>query len=248
MCIIVPSVPLVEGTKIFARRSADSKQFLVYSMGYKASQDVAMILPLPVGSHDEYMTIRFIPLDGYKDFFDHIEMGFPDLTKNVCRSASGSLTVYEVGDYDASFIPTLNDFDRLDPQFKLSRQVWDLLPEYQDYGFAVFKLRESTKNLKKPHPIAFEFVTRLPDKLFFPTVHIHDGKVHEEASFDHHLYYQGDDFANALTLTKTFHSKKIASKFIHIKQTMGIVDGQQRCHAVVMSGKFPNQDTVLSTV
>jgi hypothetical protein len=279
MCIFSASVSLVEGTKIFARLSAESKQLLVYSMVYEADQDMAMILPLPVGSHDEDAAVRFIALDGYPNFFDDMLTGFPELMTELSKSFSGDrgrsalepLKVYEVGDYNASFIPTLNDFDRLDPQFKLSKQVWDRLPKYKDYGFAVFKLKAYNRNqqqympstednpyadrwsrlpsrLNTPHPMAFEFITRSPDKLFFPTIHIHDGEVHDAADFDHHLYYQGDGFSNMPAFTKAVSSKEVASEFVDVTKTMGLVDGQQRCHAIVMSGRFPNQDTVIATV
>jgi hypothetical protein len=275
MCIFSASVPLVEGTNIFARHSSESKQILVYSMTYESDQDMAMILPLPVGSHNEDTTVRFIALDNYPNFFDDMLSGFPALMPPISkssfedrgRSAGKSLKVYEVGDYDASFIPTLNDFDRLDPQFKLSRELWDRLPEYKDYGFAVFKLRvrnqqqdlSLTENNpyadrwsrflsqpKRPHPMAFEFVTRSPDKLFFPTIHIHDGAVHKEARFDHHLYYQGDDFSITPVLGQEVQSDVRASEFMDTTKAMGLVDGQARCHAIVMSGMFPNQDTVLA--
>jgi hypothetical protein len=280
MCIFSASVSLVEGTKIFARRSAESKQFLVYSMAYEADQDMAMILPLPVGSHDEDAAVRFIALDGYPNFFDDMLTGFPELMPELSRSfsrkrrgrsASEPLKVYEVGDYNASFIPTLNDFDRLDPQFKLSKQVWDRLPKYKDYGFAVFKLKASTRNqqqympatednsyadrwsrlpsrLNIPHPMAFEFITRSPNTLFFPTIHIHDGEVHKEANFDHHLYYQGDNFSNSATLLKEISSDKLAAEFMDITKTRGVVDSDQGCYAIAMSGVLPNQDTVLATV
>jgi hypothetical protein len=115
--------------------------------------------------------------------------------------------------------------------------------------------------MKRPHPMAFEFVTRFPDKLFFPTIQIHDGQVHEIADFDHHLYYQGDGFSKAptstkvgdglfkaATSTKVVRSEEIASEFMDVTKTMGLVDEQQRCNAIVMSGRFPNQDTVIATV
>jgi hypothetical protein len=40
--------------------------------------------------------------------------------------------------------------------------------------------------------MALVFHTRMPDRVFFPTVHVHDGAVHETAMFDHELYCQGD--------------------------------------------------------
>jgi len=46
------------------------------------------------------------------------------------------------------------------------------LPIYEDFGFAVFKLRAG---LKRIHSMALEFPRRDPKSLFFPTVHVHDG-------------------------------------------------------------------------
>jgi hypothetical protein len=40
------------------------------------------------------------------------------------------------------------------------------------------------------HPMAMTFPTRDPDRLFFPTVHVHDGRFHDTAKFDHALYFQ----------------------------------------------------------
>lgn len=61
------------------------------------------------------------------------------------------------------------------------------LPAYADYGVAVFRLKELAGS---PHPIALELDTRTPDTLFFPTVHIHDGTVHDKDHFDRVLYAQ----------------------------------------------------------
>ena len=38
--------------------------------------------------------------------------------------------------------------------------------------------------------MALRFVTRSPDRLFFPTLHVHHGDVPAEAAFDHTLYLQ----------------------------------------------------------
>jgi hypothetical protein len=98
-----------------------------------------------------------------------------------------TLEVVEVGSFEASFVPTIKDFARLDERFRLPQQVWQDLPQYQDHGFAVFKLKSGQHEV---HPMAFEFPRANPEKLFFPTVHIHDGKVHEQAQFDHQLFCQ----------------------------------------------------------
>lgn len=67
------------------------------------------------------------------------------------------------------------------------RDVLLQLPLYSDYGFAVFQL---PRHNAREHAMAFEFPRREKEQLFFPTVHIHDGKVGQAAHFDHALYCQ----------------------------------------------------------
>lgn len=204
MCIFSGAVAHVHKTRIFARLSGTGTQFLVYAMNYAANRDLAMILPLPVGSRDEKTTVRFIALDGYADLFDDLLNGFPQMAETElegCYSldvpaALVPLTVHRVGAFDASFVPSLADFGRLDKRFTLPAPVWEHLPQYADWGFAVFKLRPSSRRgfSEQAHPMAFEFVTRWPDTLFFPTVHVHDARhVPALEAFDHLLFYQGDN-------------------------------------------------------
>jgi len=119
-----------------------------------------------------------------------MENGFPVIvtrSKSSVELTEPTLQVHEVGSFEASFVPTLNDFDRLDSRFRLPEQIWHQLPIYEDYAFAVFKLKPGAKQI---HPMAFEFPRRNIDQMFFPTVHIHDGKVDVKAHFDHSLYCQ----------------------------------------------------------
>lgn len=92
--------------------------------------------------------------------------------------AAAPLRVHEVGSFEASFVPSLADFSRLDARFRLPDGLWEGLPIYADYGFAVFKLKAGER---KVHPMAFEFASRDRRQLFFPTVHIHDGQIAERA-------------------------------------------------------------------
>lgn len=64
--------------------------------------------------------------------------------------------VHDVGDYQASNVPTARDFDRLDPRFRLSDAVRSGHPDYRDRGFAVFKLRRRLR-------AADEMLARLRD-------------------------------------------------------------------------------------
>jgi hypothetical protein len=188
----------VTSTRIFARGLADGRQILVYSMRYSSEVDVAMILPLPTPGSSPEDAVFFIDISGYGSFFQEMESGFPpepvEQYEGLALSAMGTgdgsqriLAVHDVGSFEASFVPTQEDFSRLDPRFRLPEGVLDRLPMYRDYGFAVFKLKPGRL---EPHPMAFHFPRRNAGELYFPTVHVHDGTVPEKAKFDHLLYCQ----------------------------------------------------------
>ena len=152
MSIFTGPVAHVGGTKIFARLTANEAdeivQYLVYSMSISADSEVAMILPLPVSRQTED-ALNFIPLNGYPEFFEDMEKGFPPPSGGLGRGIAGGagstrvkLAVQAVGDFIASFVPTLADFDRLDVRFRLPAATWNKLPQYRDWGFAVFQLKE----------------------------------------------------------------------------------------------------------
>ncbi|MCU0687081.1 MAG: hypothetical protein MUF34_33350 [Polyangiaceae bacterium] len=193
---LLPISPLrVSGTRIFAR-GLGAEQALVYSMTLSTRGEVAMILPVPVVPGLGEGALTFVDLEGYPSFFDDLGRAFPPPLAPLPRSKSMALSlpplprlrVHSVGAYEASFVPTIADFDRLDPRFRLPTEVWASLPLYADYGFAVFRLKKGAR--KRIHPMAFRFRTRAPGRLFFPTVHVHDGEVHPTADFDHELFCQ----------------------------------------------------------
>jgi len=199
MCIFTSPYVDVADTRLFARLNG-TRQVLVYEMSYAATGDLAMVLPLPVASRDEVSALRFIDLSACTDFFERlthlialmqVRRSRPGLLSSKSEPVRPPLRVHEVGAFDASFVPSADDFDRLDPRFRLPSGVRDALPQYADYGFAVFKLRDTAGAVKGAHPMAFEFETRMPQALFLPTVHVHDGSVHAAARFDHIAYLQG---------------------------------------------------------
>ncbi len=73
------------------------------------------------------------------------------------KTDSKVLEVKKVGKFDASFVPAIKDFSRMDERFRLPMGVWDKLPMYKEYGFAVFQLMKEEKGAQKVHPMAFEF-------------------------------------------------------------------------------------------
>lgn len=269
MCIIVPRVEAVDNTRIFARLDAGSgRQAVVYAMDFGAPEEVAMVLPIPVrtgeaGTPPADDAVEFVSLEKYPDFFKDLEKGFPQPRASRSRAAAplssshnAVLEVVKVGAFDASFVPSLKDFDRLDAQFRLPQDVWDKVGDYSDYGFAVFKLSKGQK--QKAHPMAFWFPTRHEDKLFWPTVHIHDGEVHERAEFHHILYGQGARGAGAAGGAGAAaagaaqqrpvwdETREDAAKFVDVRKACGIVEKSQKVLRQKINGVHENVDQFLS--
>ncbi len=197
MCIFTLGVTDVSDTRIFVRKGR-GVQVLAYQMTLQADGELAMVLPLPV---DDSRRLEFINLEKHGRFFDKLAEWLPiwsdELSMDqLSMGAGGSsierpvLEVHQVGEYEASFVPTLGDFDRLDARFRLPPEVLGIRAGYQDWGFAVFKLRDFAAGARPRHPMALWFSTRFPHSLFVPTVHVHDGRIHPLAKFDHQIYFQ----------------------------------------------------------
>jgi hypothetical protein len=249
MCCFSRRVDKVADTSIFARPSKDNKQFLVYSMIFAAKEDLAMILPLPTPKGSAEDALRFINLEKYPDFFKDMAAGFPAPPpprgggdkSGDSKPDHKPLVVVDVGSFEASFVPAVKDFSRLDERFRLPADTWDSLPAYKVHGFAVFKLKSGEK-AKKVHPMAFEFPRADKSQLFFPTVHIHDGKVHKTATFDHALYCQG---IPAMQLMRWTESPKLAGSFMKIDETQGLIDKDGHVYRLRLSGRRNNEDILV---
>ena len=258
MCCFSSAVELVADTKIFARLTESGSQFLVYEMTYEARQPTAMILPLPTELPARENSVTFIALDGYRNFFVDLASAFPSGGGLACGggmhvNSAIDLQVHDVGDFIASFVPTISDFARLDPRFAIPQSTWEKIPGYSDYGFAVFQLKELAG---RPHPMAFEFKTRWNDRVFFPTVHIHDGEVHTHEDFDHMLFLQHAGFDSVVgsyvhayakdRTTGLIRSKHAARKFSSINQAQGILEPSLLLHRLDLEGSLPNEDQVFT--
>lgn len=266
MCIFTQPVVSVANTNIFARVSAE-RQWLAYEMDFAAVGDLAMVLPLPVVPDGDEEALHFIDLSGYARLFNDLARlfegpvagGFGALAAGV--QAASTLAVVDVGAFEASYVPRLVDFARLDPRFRLPDETWGRLPRYRDYGFAVFKLKGSEPKswlqrlgmskarlpTQHVHAMAFSFPTRDPGSLFFPTVHVHDGKVKPHADFDHALYCQTS--ATLRTARGGFIPAELkVEDRVTVERTQGVVVAEERCHCMEIRGSFPNEDVVARIV
>jgi hypothetical protein len=242
MCVFSRPIKDVSTTKIFGRMTARGRQGLAYQMQLDADEDVAMILPIPVppGSSDD--AVHFVSLEGYVDLFGDLFRAFHPPAQSAGRDRSHAamqsapLKVHTVGAFVASFVPSLAAFARLDPRFRLPHGTLDQMPAYADYGFAVFQLG-ATHGAAEIHPMSFEFPTRVPTHLFFPTVHVHDGEMHEYAEFSHAIYAQGIDRERRFqTLSGP------ARDDVNIEAARGLVDAEQRLSMWKLVGIEKNQD------
>ena len=207
-----------------------------------------MVLPIPVRVGTGEDGVAFIDLKDYSKFFVDMDRGFPlppppkiPAGAKLGSAPVGKLDVVTVGNFEASFVPTLADFPRLDERFRLPPGAWETLPIYRSYGFAVFKLK---KGESKVHPMAFSFPRRDLTSLFFPTVHIHDGLVHSRADFDHVLYCQSGD-GEPLALGQWRESPELARQFMKTDQAKGLIAGDRHCYQRQLRGRLENRDILL---
>lgn len=253
MCCFSGPVLTVRATRIFARALEGPRQLVVYETAFAAANDLAMVLPIPVPEGTADDAVRFVDLSNEALFFERLDIAF------VSRQALGigapqsagapyrapPLVVHEVGEFQASFVPSRADFARLDPSFRLEPDVIDALGARASYGFVVVQLRKRATPVRV-HPIGFTYPTRDPARLFFPTVHVHDGQVHDHADFDHYLFCQADPLIEPY-LAPTFRPSPMrAEEHMNLALAAGVIDAGRCCYFRRLKGLLKNQDTVVS--
>lgn len=237
MCCFSAEIRSVSNTQIFARFGSGQTQHLVYSMSLDTGRSVAMILPLPVKDAQQPDALKFHNLEAHPNFFSDLERAFfvPQRYAGAKASAAPMLPVEVVGAYEASFVPSIADFARLDRRFRLPEKTWSSLPQYRDFSFAVFKLSKGRHDV---HPMAFTFRAQDEARLFFPTMHIHDGEVHESAEFDHTLYCQGLRMSGKAWA----ESPRIASQVMPADLPGDLISAEHHIHKLKLNGMLPNHD------
>ncbi len=247
MCCFSRPVQRVARTRIFARPTYADRQVVAYAMELTVSETVAMILPVPVRSDCAPGEFKFISLAAYPGFFDDMGKGYPlpPIPASTSRghpAPKDSLEVLSVGAFEASFVPRMEDFDRLDSRFRIRTEIWRSLPGYERMGFAVFKLKAGRQAV---HPMCFSFPRADVTRLFLPTLHIHDGKVHPREEFDHELYTQGNR-EQAPDVAGWEESRGWAGQFMKTELTAGILLNEGHVYRRRLSGELPNEDTYVT--
>jgi hypothetical protein len=260
MCCFSGDVESVKNTKIFARISPNGDQWLIYSMAYRSKSLNAMILPLPVAKGSGEKAVEFPIPTPWKNFFLDLDLAFPPLrtwadwlpkrkSDSIETMLDGSLEVHDLGNAIASYVPSQKDFDRIDPRFRIAPDIWKQIPQYEDYGFAVIQLKSLAAELL---PVVMRFPSRDPNKIFFPTMHIHDGQVHPTEQFDHWLYTQEPLFDRYCGLylggetidpnTRWIRSALPIAKTIPTKAYGSSIEPRLLVHRQRLVGNLPNED------
>ncbi len=96
--------------------------------------------------------------------------------------------------------------------------------------------------------MAFSFDTGEPSSIFFPTLHVHDGSLHEDADFDHKLYFQAPPATQQTLGGKPVQtpwverSEGSAERAIEGELARGLVDERQAVQRWRLRGTLPNAD------
>ncbi len=248
MCCFSGSVRSVSKTRIFARDAGNGSQILVYSMTLSADEDLAMVLGIPVRPGSGEQALRFIDLSGYPGIFEAFDKGYiqkpPPQGRGLPMAAprTAPLAVVAVGSFEASYVPTIADFTRLDARFRMPAGVLEALPGQGGFGYAVFKLKRGARTI---HPMAFEFPRADASRLFFPTVHVHDGRVSPTADFDHTFYYQRANGERDPTVFPCPWEETLnpAKRFTEPGRSKGVIAPELNVYRMKLWGNALNQDT-----
>lgn len=248
MCCFSRPVDRVADTRILARGLDDGRQVLVYAMDFAAAGDLAMVLPLPVPAGVAEDAVSFVDLSGYPTLFADLDKAFPPPPQPRGRSLGTrvlatptTLKVHAVGAFEASFSPSRADLARLDARFRLSEAALDALPDAATAGFVVFRLKGDGRS-QSVHPMAFRFPRRDRARLFFPTVHVHDGQVHDRARFDHALYAQSAGAPGPVHGAAWVPSEVPLARTVALDRAAGTLTGELPAWKLRLSGLLPNQD------
>lgn len=247
MCVFSRAVRHVGKTKIFVGHRAGGEQALVYAMEVEVDEPTAMVLPLPTPAGCGEDAVRFVSLEAYPTLFADLEAAFPALGVELMPQALGrrntmsvapTLKVHKVGAFVASFAPTADELDRLDPQFRLSAAARAAVTADRDgWSYAVVQLAE--RGRRSVHPIALVFPRRDPSLLYVPTVHVHGDRVETTAGFDHTIYYQPD--AVVAATTPSTPAKGPISASVALDRTEGLV-ADAPTFAMALRGRLANDD------
>lgn len=248
MCIINKPINLVASTSIFGGlNKTRDRQIIIYKNTIDTdTPNNAMILPVP----HAHSTI-FHSMESYEHFFEDLKDNFQlvQKTRSMLKSYN-VLPVVDVGSYRVSVVPTLQAFQNLDPsEFLIDSSIQNIFSEtYPEwFGYIVCKLKTG---IQRYEPLAYSFDVYGPEKLFFPTLHVHPhvhatlGRENVVDDWDHDIYILNFTLKKGSTKMITTHFE---FRYKHVKEMMYNridfdMDDETYVEKIRISGRHINTD------
>lgn len=188
MCIISKPVQSVSKTQIFAMPTLGERQLTVYKNHVSSPGENLMILPVPYPETLHFETHTLF-LDIFTDLHSSLYWTSQDrdeMPHAWTRSAT-ILPVMEIGSYRVSVVPSVNEFNRLDPSvFSFPYELQELLSSYSPvFGFVCCQLKAGGHEYE---PLAYTHRQLYKHSLFLPTRHYHPNDFGIDADWDHEIY------------------------------------------------------------
>lgn len=191
MCIIAGPVDDVSKTKIFVLPSHDKqRQMTFYSNAVASPMNNLMILPVPYPSSVILHSIE------YKNLFQDLahsvsgSRGFSVATRNA-YAGGDTLDIIDHGSYLVSIVQSIYDLQRLDPMFRVTQDLIDILAnEYSEvFGYICCVLKPG---LHSYEPLCYSHNMLENEDMFVPTLHIHGDIVRSSMGDWDHLIYSAN--------------------------------------------------------
>jgi hypothetical protein len=233
-------VEAVADINIFARLSGN-RQLLVVALRMSSAVDTSFIIPLPVPRETETQPVRFLDISAGLGFFPGLRSGFQQKSnfreRRDADADEGAPTRRYIAaePYEQCFVANINNFSVLEESAHFPAELSGAFSPYLDHAFAVFKLRAGHN--VRVLPMALEFETRHPGKLYFPTYRFYDGNIYPSCRFDSSLFCQHAE-QSGWDETRT-----VVDTFMHMEELEGVLSPNRLVQCYGLNGELPNQDT-----
>lgn len=218
----------------------EGRQSLAVSLRISAATDLALIVPVPVTPGATETDVRLLSTDGSQSLFDSLASGFVGSAERPHRQDAEEADAPRTVRYAAAqamrayYVPSIADFDQVGPHLRFPEAALASRPEYASYGFYVFELPAGQD--VRIVPMAFDFPTRHPEAVYFPTWYGDPTWMPEEGHRDITVYTQ---FGERLGWQET---RETATRFVNAGASRGLIAPDRTVQRKILFGDGNNED------
>ena len=216
------------------------RQSLALSLRISAATDIGLIVPVPIAPGAAESEVRLLSTDGSQSLFESLASGFSPATGRPHRRDADEEAAPRTVRYAAAqamravYVPSIADFDRVAAHLRLPEAALASRPEYASYGFYVFEL-PAGQNVRIV-PMGFDFPTRHPEAVYFPTWYGDPTWMPDEGHRDITVYTQ---FGERLGWEET---RETATRFVNASATRGLIAPDRPVQRKILFGDGNNED------